>query len=60
MQSKPFADIIKDIAQIWFASLFVGSLASEKLNWLMLMFGFFGSLSLWILYIAIMNKFFKK
>ncbi|OHA24764.1 MAG: hypothetical protein A3D52_00405 [Candidatus Taylorbacteria bacterium RIFCSPHIGHO2_02_FULL_44_36] len=46
---KPIAlsEIIRDVGLIFFASLFVGPLLGDKINWSVVLFGLIISLVLW-------------
>jgi len=55
MQSESFADILKDIAQIFFASLFIGSLMGESVNSATVLLGLLLSLMFWAMNIVILK-----
>lgn len=60
MQNESFADIMRDIAQVCFASFVVGSLITDKTNWITVSMGLIISLAFWSANLRIMLKLPKK
>lgn len=42
------SEVSRDIGQVFFASLFIGPLITGKINWLLVIMGFFLSIMFWL------------